>query len=118
MNKIMPKQNKKERCVNSDCRYQNSLDVSNIEKYGKCKNCEGYEHFNCANIQENKRKEICLKGSKDYLCTECLTRYPTLALELIDIAPVDHIEALVQEVTTEALNEVLEENSAFSLREV
>ena len=68
-------------------------------------NCEGYEHFNCANIHENQRKEICLNGSKEYLCTECLTKYPTLALELTSIDPVDDILDKAQEDTTEAIIE-------------
>ena len=104
ISKTTPKQNKKERCVNSDCKHNNSLDTSNIDKYGKCRNCEGYEHFNCANIQENQRKEICLNGSKEYLCTECLTKYPTLALELINSDPVDD-RLTVQEDTTEEMSE-------------
>ena len=102
MNKNAQKQNKKEKCVNSECKYQNSLDISNMEKYGKCKNCDGYEHFNCANIQESQRKEICLNGSKDYLCTECLTKYPTLALELVNMDPVENVVAIVQEESTES----------------
>ena len=36
INKTTPKQNKKERCVNNDCKHQNSLDISKVDKYGKC----------------------------------------------------------------------------------
>ena len=111
VNKTTPKQNKKEKCVNSDCKHQNNLDISKIDKYGKCRNCEGYEHFNCANIQENQRKRICLNGSKEYLCTECLIKYPILALESVDIVPADNIVATVQEASGE---ENTEEHNGIS----
>ena len=82
ISKAMPKtNNKKNKCVNSDCKYHNSLDIANVEKYGECSNCEGYEHFNCANI-DAQRKAIYQTGSQKYICTECLTNYPILALQI------------------------------------
>ena len=35
VSKTNPKQNKKERCVNSDCKHHNSLDTAKTDKYGK-----------------------------------------------------------------------------------
>ena len=39
--------------------------IISLDKYRKCRNCEGYEYFNCANKHENQRKEICLNGLKE-----------------------------------------------------
>ena len=42
--------NRKGKCVNNDCRSSNNLDPTNVEKYGKCGNCQGFEHYRCASI--------------------------------------------------------------------
>ena len=81
MTKAVPKSDKQGKCVNSDCKYHNSLDIKNTDKYGQCRNCEGFEHFNCANIDE-KRKLVYQSGEQNYLCTECLLNFPMLALQV------------------------------------
>ena len=81
MSKAVSKNDKQAKCVNNDCKYHNSLDLKNADKYGQCRNCEAYEHFNCANIDE-QRKLVYQNGHQKYLCTECLLNFPMLALEV------------------------------------
>ena len=81
LSKAVSKNDKQVKCINGDCKYHNSLDIRNTEKYGQCGNCESYEHFNCANIDE-QRKIVYQSGDKKYLCTECLLNFPMLALEV------------------------------------
>jgi len=82
LSKAASKNDKQAKCINGDCKYHNSLDIRNTEKYGQCGNCEAYEHFNCANIDE-QRKHVYQSGDKKYLCTECLVNFPMLALEVL-----------------------------------
>ena len=82
LSKAASKNDKPGKCVNGDCKHHKSLDLKNTEKYAQCRNCEGYEHYNCANIDE-QRKIVYQSGEEKYLCTECLVNFPMLALEVL-----------------------------------
>ena len=49
------------------------MDPKNTDKYAQCEFCNGFEHFNCANIRdEGKNKYI--SGSVKFVCSSCLVK--------------------------------------------
>ena len=95
---------KKGKCVNSDCKSSNNLDPTNVEKYGTCGNCKGLEHYRCAKV-DTQIKSTYQKGSLQYLCTECLSRDPALALQQVTVQQVTEQQVAVQQVTEQHVTE-------------
>ena len=79
VNKTEINTNKSE-CVNEECKNSKHLNVNNIESYGTCWNCQGYEHYRCAKVDAPTKSSYQV-GSVKYLCTECLKKNPLLAIQ-------------------------------------
>ena len=96
---------RKGKCINSDCSSRGNLDMNNMEKYGTCLNCKSQEHFRCANIEPAMKLNY-QDGSLKYLCTECLSTNPALAIQQRrNILPITVVEVANTSVDQEKVLE-------------
>ena len=50
--------NLKQKCSNSDCKHNSTIDTTNIKAYGQCVSCSDFEHFKCAGTKVAIREDI------------------------------------------------------------
>ena len=102
--------------MNSDCKHLNTVDTSNVGKYGKCSHCSKFEHFNCAYVETHLKARI-ESGSVQYICTECLTKSPELGLLQVENMRTNSIEEammieVIEDIPSIENQETLQENVA------
>ena len=63
--KPLPKSTK---CANSSCKFPGgNVSTKNVNVYGQCDSCEGFEHFNCAKVKEARKLEY-IEGTQKFVC--------------------------------------------------
>ena len=90
---------KNAKCENSGCQWVN-VTLKNVEAYGQCLNCNGYEHHHCAGTSKMMKDEIKL-GRANFICTTCMENNPALAKELTTSKKVVAIREMVEVVSEE-----------------
>ena len=69
------------KCSSMKCKTGGNLQSSNTDKYAQCVICEGFEHFHCASLKDDKKNDI-MEGTKQFICTNCFAENPKkIALE-------------------------------------
>ena len=71
---------KNAKCENSGCQWIN-VTLKNVDAYGLCVGCNGYEHHHCAGTSKMMKDEIKL-GHANFICTNCMESNPALVKEL------------------------------------
>ena len=69
------------KCCSIKCKSTGNLDTKNTDKYAQCKACKGFEHFNCANVKD-ERKSIYISGVQDFLCSRCFAEKPRVITQI------------------------------------
>ena len=72
----------REKCVNTECKHNNTVDTSNKKAFGKCDVCSDLEHFNCAGTKLALRQDIAENVAK-FICSICLSNNPLIGKELL-----------------------------------
>ena len=63
------------KCCSLKCKSSGNLDTKNVEKYAQCESCQGYEHFNCANIRDEGKSKY-INGHEKFRCSSCFLKNP------------------------------------------
>ena len=84
------------KCCSIRCRSTGNLDTKNVDKYGQCSRCDGREHYNCANIKE-ERKTKYIVGLEKFICSSCLVRDSKNAIENNSVKAITFEETLLAE---------------------
>ena len=66
------------------------------------------EHYRCAKV-DTQIKSTYQKGSLQYLCTECLSRDPALALQQVTVQQVAEQHVTEQQVTEKQITNLLKD---------
>ena len=71
---------KNTKCVNTCCQWINVI-LKNVEAYGICVACQGYEHHHCAGTSKLMKEEI-KNGQANFFCTVCIEKNPALGKDI------------------------------------
>ena len=58
------------KCENTGCQWIN-VTLKNVEAYGHCVSCNGYEHHHCAGTSKMMKDELKV-GQASFVCTKCI----------------------------------------------
>ena len=72
---------KNTKCVNNNCQWVNVI-LKNVEAYGICSACQGYEHHHCAGTSKMMKEEI-KSGQVNFFCTNCMEKNPALGKDML-----------------------------------
>ena len=72
---------KNAKCVNTICQWVN-VTLKNVEAYGTCETCQGFEHYHCAGTSKMMKEEI-KNGKANFICTVCLEKNPALGKQIV-----------------------------------
>ena len=90
---------KNAKCENKGCQWIN-VTLKNVDAYGLCASCQGYEHHHCAGTSKMMKEEIKL-GRAIFICTSCMESNPALIKELATtktaVSAMDEIEEVNSE---------------------
>ena len=79
---------KNAKCVNNCCQWVNVI-LKNVEAYGICIKCQGFEHHHCAGTSKMMKEEM-KKGKANFICTNCLETNPALGKQIAANTAVTH----------------------------
>ena len=73
-------------CENQNCQHKFNVNLKNVEAYGQCSVCKGFEHHHCAGTSKMMKDEIKL-GNANFVCTNCMENNPALGKDLTISTP-------------------------------
>ena len=93
---------KNAKCENQNCQHKFNVILKNVEAYGQCFSCKGYEHFHCAGTSKIMKEEIKLRQAY-FVCTNCIEKNPALGKEIPALETFKSVDSTIDTLEVLAL---------------